>query len=395
MNKTLLILGASVYQIPAIKTAKRMGYQVIVTDGVSSSPGFALADRCFNIDTTDINGVYTLAEVQNISGIMAPATEAALMTAAYVSERLGLPGPSVAAVEMVTHKQRFRALQTQLGLITPRIFPITKKEFPDHLFDGRKWLIKPNCASGSKGVFVVYRADEFRSYIGQSEKFSRDGKVFLEEYIEGTQHTCEGIIENGLVALYLITDRDTAPLPHTVTTGHRFPSCLPETVQYKSLKFIENILSHLNIKDGPFDCDFIVSHKNEVVLLEMTFRLGGNSLSYLFQAALGFDLLSYAVSYACGDIYEPLKPHSYHSAAVIILGVDRYGQLMWNEAEAEALREEKWVDRLIFDVPRRFQVKPFINSSYRVGEALIKGDSYDDIGRKLTEFKYRLALSIV
>jgi hypothetical protein len=38
MTKTLLVLAASMYQIPAIETAKRLGYRVITTDNVPDNP---------------------------------------------------------------------------------------------------------------------------------------------------------------------------------------------------------------------------------------------------------------------------------------------------------------------------------------------------------------------
>src|SRR5215471_11710961 len=93
MNKTLLVLGAGVYQIPAIETAKRLGYRVLTTDNVPENPGHALADRMFAVDTTDVARVTAIAERQQISGVIAPCTDVAVVTAALVAERLHLPGP--------------------------------------------------------------------------------------------------------------------------------------------------------------------------------------------------------------------------------------------------------------------------------------------------------------
>ena len=124
-------------------------------------------------------------------------------------------------------------------------------------------------------------------------------------------------------------------------------------------------------------------------------RLGGNSLAKLFRAALNYDLVAYAVRQACGDpspVPELCQPKP---MALAILGAERAGHLLWNEREADALRQETWVNRLTFDFPQGTQVEPFINGRRRVGEALITGTDRNEVDKHLTEFKSRLTLTTV
>ena len=55
--KTVLILGAGVYQLPLIHAAKAIGCRVCVASYRSTDPGMALADEAWVIDTTDIEGI--------------------------------------------------------------------------------------------------------------------------------------------------------------------------------------------------------------------------------------------------------------------------------------------------------------------------------------------------
>jgi biotin carboxylase len=393
MTKTLLVLAASTYQIPAIKTAKRLGYRVLTADNIPSNPGHLLADASFCIDTTDLDGMLNLAIREGISGVIASGTDVAVTTAASISEKLNLPGVNLVAAQVLTHKQRFREFLKDSGFPCPRTFSIINNVPPeDDCFDGRKWLVKPSQSSGSKGVFIVTTKEEFNSYIRESCSFSLDGTALFEEYIEGTQHTVEGILREGKIRLGLLTDRDTAIPPHTATMGHRVPSRLPKNVHEKLYKTVEQVLDLLGVANGPFDCDFVVNG-DQVVLIEITPRLGGNSLSKLFEFALGFDLVAYAVSYACGDEYPlPVQCHP-KPAAISILGVDYPGKLYWDESEANDLQHEVWVDTMIFDLPIGSMVQPFINGRYRLGETLITGSDRNDIDAKLIELKNRLALS--
>lgn len=59
--KKILILGASVYQVPLILAAKRMGLYTIVASIPGEYPGFALADKVYDINTVDKEAILQVA----------------------------------------------------------------------------------------------------------------------------------------------------------------------------------------------------------------------------------------------------------------------------------------------------------------------------------------------
>src|SRR5262245_43793251 len=125
-RKTLLVLAASTYQLDAIHAAKRAGYRVLTTDNLPTNPGHTIADRSYAADTTDREAVLAIAWAEHIDGIIAPATDVAVPTAAYVADQLGLPGPPLPAAETLTEKLRFRAFLQESGLPCPATFTVTK-----------------------------------------------------------------------------------------------------------------------------------------------------------------------------------------------------------------------------------------------------------------------------
>ncbi|MDR1530434.1 MAG: ATP-grasp domain-containing protein [Burkholderiales bacterium] len=398
MRKSLLVLAASTYQVPVIETAKALGYRVITTDNVPSNPGHVLADVHYAVDTTDYAEVLALARKENISGIISPGTDVAVFTAAYVAGKCGLPGPSPESARTMTNKLHFREFMAAKGFAVPEFFAVVDNELPMEKtrFDGCEWIIKPSCSSGSKGIFIVCSPEDFSSCVAQSRNFSVDGTAILEAFIKGTQHTLEGILQDGKIGVSLLTDRDTVAAPYTTTTGHRFPSRLPESVQIVVRHVIEAVLRKFGIDSGVFDCDFVVDDEC-VTLIEITPRLGGNSLSRLFKTALNFDLAAFAVAYACSDHLPVLDIPActpQNSAAIVILGVERAGRLSWNEQEVSRLRQEAWVRDLRIDVPYGEKVMPFINGRNRIGEALVTGSNRDDLDARLTELHARLALAV-
>jgi biotin carboxylase len=396
MTKKLLILGASRYQIPVIEAANRLGFLTVTADNVESNPGHRLANRRYLVSSTDFTEVLSLARKEGVSGVISPATDVAVTTAAFVSRELLLPGPPFTAAQVLTDKFKFREFQRKAGLPHPRAFLLDRSDtaVPKAALNGRSWLLKPCRASGSKGVYILTDMDDLPKRAEESRSFSIDGKALIEELKEGSHHTCEGILRDGRAVLSMITDRDTASPPYTATVGHRVPSNLPPERQTKALAMIEAVFRLLGVRDGPFDCDFIAS-ASDIFIIEMTPRLGGNSLSELFSLAVGFDLVSYAIHHAVGNFLEIPEPSVIQPSAMVILGTDRRGQLEWNMEEAIALTREPWLSHLRFDYVRGTTVGPMTDGRHRVGEAMILGKNRDEVDTRIAELKRRLSLSAV
>ena len=60
--KKLLIIGASILQVPGIKKAKELGYYTAVADYDPNAVGIPLADEYYNVSTIDAQGVTEVAK---------------------------------------------------------------------------------------------------------------------------------------------------------------------------------------------------------------------------------------------------------------------------------------------------------------------------------------------
>ena len=52
--KKIMILGAGIYQVPLIKTAKKLGLYTIVVSIPGNYPGFELADKVYYENTVNL-----------------------------------------------------------------------------------------------------------------------------------------------------------------------------------------------------------------------------------------------------------------------------------------------------------------------------------------------------
>ena len=395
MSNTLLVLAASAYQLDTIRTAKRLGYRVVTTDNRPDNPGHSLADRAYGADTTDIDAVIKIGRSEKVSGVISPCTDVAVPTAALVARELGLVGVPPNAAGILTDKTAFRRFLHEQGIPAPEFHVISSdaKQMPKVSWQKSSWIIKPDFSSGSKGIFVVRNDVELTDRLPQSREFSPTRTVLLERFIEGHQATCEGVLDSGRVRLSVVLDRQTAATPYVVTTGHHIPTKLGAGALARLLERLEFVWSRLGVFDGPFDCDFVWS-EGEIFLLEMTPRLGGNSISQLLRVATGFDLVEYAVHHACGVQASLPQEIFVQPTAVILLGATRSGCLCYDERELEALSSESWVSSVVVEIARGTTVDPFINGRHRVGEAYVTANSRDQLDSRIEEFKRRLAIDV-
>jgi biotin carboxylase len=389
---TLLVLAASTYQVDTIRKASARGLRVLTTDNRPDNPGHRLADRAFNIDTTDRDAVLALARDERITGLIAPGTDVALTALAHVAAALGLPGPPKRAAEVLTSKLEFRAFQQAEGLPFPAFAEWDGRPIDDRRGAG-PWIVKPNRASGSKAIRIVTDAHDIERCASMAMATSIDGRAIVEQEIDGSQHTCEGFLENGTIAFSLVTDRLTAPTPYTATAGHRVPSRLGVPSQDEAIRQLAHVFAALGVRDGPFDCDFVATHAG-VVLLEATPRLGGNSLSRLVAACCDFDIVDAAIRHACGEPLRLPSTSSIAPSAVVILGVRHTGTLTFDADALARLREEPWVRYVVIDKPAGSDVAAFVDGRQRIGEALISGRTRDEVDARAAEVVRRLHLGV-
>jgi biotin carboxylase len=253
--------------------------------------------------------------------------------------------------------------------------------------------MKPDRSSGAKGVRILEDSDDLAGCLSETLAFSPTGTAILERFIVGHQGTCEGVIEDGEVVLTFFLDRQTARPPFATTSGHRVPTRLAVDLQRELVCQLGILWSRLGVCRGPFDCDFVAT-EHEVFLLDVSPRVGGNSIARLIRRAAGFDVIEYAVRHACGDPYPVPRNIDLCPSAMMIFGADRAGILSYDTKQVEMLAAEPWVAYLEFDVSPGATVQPFVNSRHRIGEALVVAKNRTEVDARTAELERRLDLRI-
>jgi biotin carboxylase len=390
MSKRLLVLGASRYQLPTITAAVRLGHEVVVVDNNPENPGHGIAEKSYVVSTADISEVLRIASNEDVDGVIAPCTDVAVLTASFVSSALGLAGVDENAARVLTDKVLFRALLRDLGIPHPSLLREFSGDEQGRILNqiNQAVIIKPNKASGSRGVRIVYESRERQDMqvaIQTAQANSMDGKALIEELVKGSHHSAEGVVLAGELLHVTVTERLTVDPPYTATRGH---IVLPEqgvSLNSQLRKAILNLFSQLKVSNSVFDCDFVVTSDGTVMILELTPRLGGNLLSELVQEACGVDMVKVAIDLALGEKPMLTADTNSLSAAAVILGLNHDGVAQWSPTGVEEALQHPLVKRVSFDIPNRTSAKRFTDGRSRVGEVVISRGSLTDVRTLIDE----------
>ncbi len=310
--KKLLMLGGSMQQIPAIKCAKGMGYYVITCDYLPDNPGHKYADEYYNVSTTDLNAVLELVTKLKIDGIVAYASDPAAPTAAYVAEKLGLPGNPYESVKLLTEKDLFRKFLMEHGLNCPKAQGFTRYE--DALAEIHNFqfpvMVKPVDSSGSKGVVKIYGVDELEAAVEEALSYSRGKRFIIEEFIvkKGYQVSGDGFSVDGKLVFTsygneLYSGKGTREY---VALGEFWPSLLTPEQKKKVDDELQKLITALGMKTSAYNIEVILDENDTVYVLELGPRNGGSYIPQLIQYATGVDLVKWTILAAAGEPCEGL-----------------------------------------------------------------------------------------
>ena len=300
--KKLLIIGASILQVPAILKAKELGYFVGVIDYDKNAVGVKYADEFFNVSTIDVEGVEKVAKKFNPCGIMTLATDMPMRSVAKATKACNLPGITMDTAIKSTDKGEMIKAFKENNVAHPWFFIAENKEVLNEIKDKIVYpcITKPTDNAGSRGVMLVQKEEDIEKAFCYSSENGRSGSVIIEEYMQGSEVSVEIIVTNGNVHVLQVTDKLTTGAPHFVEMGHSQPSRLSDD-EVNSIKLLaEKAVKAVGISDGPAHVEIMLT-KDGPKMVELGARMGGDCITtHLVPLSTGIDMIKATIDVACG-----------------------------------------------------------------------------------------------
>lgn len=335
--KTIMILGASILQLPAIEKARELGLQTVVCDMNPDAVGFNVPGVIKEIvSTIDTKKILDAARRHHIDGIMTLATDMPMQSVAVVAKELGLVGISEDTALKATNKAYMRDALKEAGVPIPLYYKVkTKEEFAKAVQRvreaGYKVIVKPADNSGSKGIELLddYSPESLAKAYEYSEDNSRAGGLMVEEFMEGSEVSVETLAIDGEVHVIQITDKLTTGAPYFVEMGHNDPSMLPEEMRNQIAEVAIAANKAIGIENGPSHTEIKVT-KDGPKIVELGARLGGDNITtHLVPLSTGVNMVEACLRIALGekpDIEKKWNKGSairyFHQHAGIVKSID-------------------------------------------------------------------------
>ena len=342
--KSILILGAGIMQLPAIKLARREGWRVYAADGDTHAPGRSLVDRFLPVDLKDREGMAAAAEElrkrEGLDGVFTAGTDFSF-TAAYVTEKLGLPGIPPEAALRASNKGLMRRAFRDAGVPIPEFREFRAGEDPLSALGKLAFplVIKPVDNMGSRGIRRADTPEQLLRGFRRAAGYSPSGAVIVEEFIDGPEFSLDALVEEGKITICGVADRHIFYPPYFIEMGHTMPTNQPEeVVQAVEEVFLRGIKA-LGITRGAAKGDLKLSPRGPVVG-EIAARLSGGFMSgWTYPCSSGVEVtlggLRLAVGLPAGDLRPRRKHFSAERAFISLPGrveeVIGYGEALDSE----------------------------------------------------------------
>lgn len=378
--KRIMILGASILQVPAIREAKKLGLRVVAVDMDPNAVGFREEGvETEVISTIDVPAVVAAAKKHQVDGIITIASDMPMRSVAAVAREMNLIGISDDTAIKATNKAAMRKTFKQHGVASPVFFKISdEKEYWKAVssFD-RAFIVKPADNSGSRGIFLVEDPQNMsaaKEAYAYSRMFSRNGDVMVEEFMKGPEVSVEILAINGEPHVLQITDKLTSGAPHFVEIGHSQPSCLPEEIQKSIAELAIQAAKAVGVSVGPAHAEIIVTDEGPK-MVEIGARMGGGCITtHLVPLSTGVNMTRATIQTALGE--KPDISGKYSKAAAIRFIVPPSGKIVkiTGEAEARAIPgvQEVEIQCKVGQITGKLE-----NGASRVGYVIAQADTPD------------------
>ena len=384
--KNAIVLGGTFDHIRLIQILKEKDYVVTLIDYLENPPAKLYAENYIRESTLDKEKVLEISLIIKPQIVIAACIDQALVTMAYVCEKLELPChiSYQTALELTNKefmKQRFAEnqicsspfciLNSSLDLSTIQLlYPL---------------VVKPPDSNSSKGIEKVIEKSELKAAFERALKQSRSQNVIIEEFIEGEELSVDVIIDNYEPTILMVTKNiKIKQNKKNFTIVQSYYSGMPNELIIDELKTIAKKIAHaFNIQNSTLLIQLIKSH-DKLYVIEFSARIGGGSKHQFIQRVSGCDILDFYVCLVEGSI-KPVQTLDTKIKHASIIYLYAYPDNFSRFEGFEELMNAGIIEQSYYFMTEGNEIKSNIASNDRPAGFLVIADSYNDLNEKIAQ----------
>ena len=314
--ENIVILGAGLMQKPAIQSAKQLGFNTIVVDADPKAVCIPLADKFYNIDLKDKEGILELCKglkntPEGLAGVFTAGTDFSA-SVSYVCEKLGLCAHAYEAAVNASIKTQMRACFEEKGVPSPKFIRAGKEDIQPGLLDkvlskmDFPLVVKPVDNMGARGCRMVRSKDEFMPAVKTASECSRTGYAIIEEYMDGPEFSIDALVYEGKFIVTGFAIRHIKYAPYFIEIGHTMPADIPQKMHDELISVFALGAKAEGLTCGAAKAD-IKYTKNGPMIGEIAARLSGGYMSgWTYPYASDLNLTEQGILVATGRVPQKL-----------------------------------------------------------------------------------------
>lgn len=275
--------------------------------------------------------------------------EYALVPAAELAARLGVPGNTAAAMTACRDKATGRRLFAEHGVpsaTSTRVNTLAEATVAARL-TGFPVVLKPSSHAASIGVVRVDSCEglpaawEFAAS-GAGQQGPEGSGVLVEEYLDGPEISVECVTRDSVTTALAVTRKEVAFAPYFEEIGHTVDAGDPLLAQVAPVA--AKAVRALGVTDGIQHVEMRLTSSGPRII-EVNARIGGDLIGELVRLATGLNLPRIAADVACGKAPD-LTPTAHATAAIKILYAPASGVLSARNLAAVPGPERPWLHQV-------------------------------------------------
>ena len=300
--KKLLILGSTYGNKEAIHYAKSKGVYTIVTDYLEpeESPDKLIADEYWMINTGDIDALEQECIKKNVTAVANFVSDFCINKATILCERLNIPFyTNTKTFRYSLDKRAFKDFCLQHDVPVPKDYYLDQESISDSENKiSYPVVVKPIDLAGNIGLSYCNNNDELMSGYHYAQEKSPSGKVVIEQRLNGDEWYSIYAFSKGEVRHIALNAMYAQP---------GYPSCcysITTTVSSWINRWTEEVSPKVELMLQKMGCRegacFVqgMTNDDDIYVLEMGYRLDGDTMFIPYKELLGTDLVKYITDYS-------------------------------------------------------------------------------------------------
>mgnify|MGYP002507975329 CR=1 FL=1 len=311
-------------------------------------------------------------------------TENCVDLCSKLKDDLKIEGISKIATSYVRDKYKMRLKFKELGIPTMNFLKVRNKSELKKFYDDcelGETILKPLSGAASEGIVKISSKEDIDSAWSWADDSTKE--LLVEEFIDGTEYSAEGVFINGKHRLLAITKKYTTGDPHFIETTHVQPYNLSKKYYKKVELYVKIFFESLGIHMGSTHTEFKI-FRDEVYIIETHTRYGGDRIWELLLLTKGIsqqNTIFAGIAQKNADNF-PVK----FKIAASVFAMSKKGGNIYTSEQLTNLKKIKGFYRTDLD-SKYYPVRELKSSYERIGYVIVGADNFEELQKRILKIK--------